>query len=276
MHRRDFLQLSAGLAAFAAAPAPGATSGSNGPGMLTGIALAHDCAAVCIAYDAVAPAVKQALSKRLEIVALGNVIPSGARRLPAMLESKEERRQALALGFVIHRAAERTWPAASNTAEAGIYQDAHLLRQAIPNTSMPMKALLEDTGRRLMIGIHTFEPDAEDVENWIARLIDWDERTHRMYSEYAAAYSSPDSGKLKRYVEAVNFYDASDPLIAMAPELRRGDRVAEPDLQAAMSAPPKSVYGKALRESCKHVIAASDFVAGKSGADALRSALSLG
>lgn len=279
MHRRDFLELSASLAAFAAVPAARAASGSAKPGMITGIALSRDCAAVCNSLEAMAGPAKAALSNRLDIVSLGDIIPSGAARLTALLDSKDDKRHALALGYLIGRAISRDWAPADAPAECATYQDAHILRElstAPRNVSaQSMEKLLYTISRRLMVGIHTFEPDAEDVENWIVRLVDWDERTNAMHREYAVAFAAPDRSKLKRYVESVSLFDQQDSLIAAAAQLRRGAQISAAEMDAAMRAKGTSLYGKALRAAVSDLSSASEYMAGRMDGAQLRKALAL-
>ncbi len=86
-------------------------------------------------------------------------------------------------------------------------------------------------------------------------------QTHRItVLRYSAAYFAPDEDKVRRYIVEPNFYDPSDPVIALARSLQRGSPRKEISLDEAMAlAPRQSQYAQALERAVRYIHAASEY-----------------
>lgn len=126
-----------------------------------------------------------------------------------------------------------------------------------------LASLFTALGQRLLVRLHTFEPDAEDVDNWLARLIAWKEQQQRLFLRYAKVCHSPEPDKVRQFVTQMNFFDCSDPLIRIARSLRRGSlplaSQVEPALEAASG---QSQYAQAIQRGYTHLQAVGKFFAG--------------
>lgn len=199
---------------------------------------------------------------------------------------------ALATGWLFHKAADTQFSAASRVSatkshdedriDSTIYQDIAVLREIYLSEKGPsastasngmsvhpsiqavsvkdLNDLFDAMGRRLLIQLHTFEPDAEDVDGWLPRLFAWRERQDALFRRYAEAYRSPDPGKVRRYITGANFYDRTDPIIRLARSLQHGAANNKADLDRAIAAAnSQSQYAQALRTGYRHLQAASEF-----------------
>lgn len=289
-NRRTFLKLSAlagagvmvgGLplrAAFAAA------DGEAGP--LTSAALIDDALRLTRYAPSVAPAFRESFATGMnvwdglpgDVAQFGAFMPASQadvlgvlRRLrdrwPGQGNERLDAKLALIAGWLVHRtAADVIAPAAENE-EARIYQDAALLRarsadataQASPEA---VAALFREVGPRTLVRFHTLKPDDDDAMGWVLRLRDWRRAHAERMQRYADAYARPDRTAVQRYVEQPGFYDAEDPIVRLARELRRADAPSPVDVQAARAGDNDSLYGRALAHAVGDLLAASAYFVG--------------
>jgi hypothetical protein len=77
---------------------------------------------------------------------------------------------------------------------------------------------------------------------------------------YSRAYREPDPDRMRRYIIEPNFYDPSDPVIALVRSIQRGKPRADIRLDEAIAAAPKqSQYAQALERAYRYLTAASDY-----------------
>jgi hypothetical protein len=163
------------------------------------------------------------------------------------------------------------------TPEGRLYRDVEVLRElhaaspeAKPPGSDPQAAseLLLCIARRLMIGLHTFEPDAEDIDGWLERLVRWHNDLEALYTALGRAYAAPDAAPRRRFVTDPRFYDRRDALIRIARSLDHGAMAKPRDLQNASHGPAqRSLYGAALADGLRRLAGASAFLAGAMGVE---------
>ena len=131
----------------------------------------------------------------------------------------------------------------------------------------PQDEVLEDLfnliGARLVIGLHTFAPDGQDVNGWMRRLVAWQRAYKELFHHYAEVYRAPAPDKLRRFVAETNFYNREDALIRLARSMQRGAIAPRPDVDAALEAAgSQSHYARALRQGQMYLRAASAYMDG--------------
>ncbi len=263
--------------ANAAAGTPG-TAVPELAGELTQLAIADDCIRLAMLSRGLGEAVKKALAVHREASHLGGLLPPGGKQIAAILSAyranpsgkDSPERLAVALGALLARAAAGA--VEGLPPEGRLYRDAEVLRElhaaapaAKPPATDPHAAseLLVCIARRLMIGLHTFEPDAEDIDGWLERLVRWHNDMDALYAALGRAYAAPDPAKRQRFVSAPGFYDRRDPLIRIARSLDQGAMARPRDLEKALNGPAqRSLYGAALANGLKRLAGASAFLAG--------------
>jgi hypothetical protein len=210
----------------------------------------------------------------------------GFRSAPLVPKTKPESILAFVLGWLCHRAAEHHLK--PETAESGMYRDAFLFHRLYVNNSntpepyrteaydkkaksLPASAsissgdvqeLFQVIQQRLLIEMHTFVPDVEDIEGWLDRLhANYQERAAYM-DRYAEAVMNPDPAKVQQLVTDTNFYDDEDAIIQLAQAVRQGRKPSQETIEAAFAAEPGSSYAKALKEGLGNLRNASVFFSG--------------
>ena len=203
-----------------------------------------------------------------------------------MLEPK----LAFAAGWLAHRAAHAAIYDGPRE-DAGIddralYHDVTLLHAmhqsepvepfgAAPSVDA-LAQLLQMMYLRTYMRMHTIDPDFDDVEDWILRLVRRSRDLESLTQRYAAAYLQPEAAKLRRYVEVPNFYDASDPLIQLARSLHQGITESTVDLEEAVAASSaQSQYARALGHAYQALASVSAFHEGALGEAELQTTLQL-
>lgn len=178
--------------------------------------------------------------------------------------------------------------------EAFVYHEAFQSRQVNPYhtalfeealDSLPASACLDVAAteevlrvlmQRALIEMHTFIPDAEDVEGWLNLLYARQQRFYVDLDRYAAAIANPDPEKVKRFITDVNFYDRADPIIRGARAIQQGEAVSAADVREAAQAPASSHYAQALQLGYDYLAAASDYFTGASDREMLYQRLNIG
>ncbi len=215
---------------------------------------------------------------------------------------------AFVLGWLSHRAADRQmkpiWRSmpdeTKSPTDCSIYHDVFLLREVYgggrqgpycsATAEEPIRSLeaaecmdaaaVEDLfrafGIRTLLAIHTFIPDGEDIEGWIERLIGVRQRVRVDIARYARAFAKPEPDKVRRYIDEVGFYDASETLIRLARSIQRGAPDGTIDLDSALeSAADGSQYAQALRKAFLYLRAASRFYLGRMPEEEVRDRLDI-
>jgi hypothetical protein len=241
--RREFIQLAGALAAIpsasvAATPQPGFA------GRLSRMIFLEDVSSLVARSLAIPAPAAKAISSNHSLFLAGGRLDSASASPNATM--------AIAAG---RNAVTAYAPLAPHDDRKRLEWDARLLRElsvrtglgAAPVSTSDIAGLFETMSRRVLIGIHTYIPDDQDVEQWMERLIRLHDSAHSYWAQLAAAFQSA-----RVAVDAA--YDASDPIIRAVSAVPRGplDRA---DLERALSATPKSAYGRALLDAHARLVA---------------------
>ena len=142
--------------------------------------------------------------------------------------------------------------------------DSEPVPPADPSASVDELArLLQMMYLRTYIRMHTIDPDFDEVEPWILRLVAWHRDLEPLTRRYARAYLQPDPALVRRYVEEPGFYNPDDLLIRLARTLHQGIANGPVDVaQAASSSAEQSRYARALGRAYRTIKAVGDFHAG--------------
>lgn len=274
---------------------------------ITHTAIVDDCLRLLRAAPEICPAFQEVARDQLEVARLGGITRYGDRFTVRLLESFRARwptrhptdqlepKLAFVLGWLAHRAADRqmkpVFRAADpqhtqNPTDCSVYHDAFVFREVYANgadepyhpamfddrwkaANEVLRALLQ----RALLELHTLIPAGEDIEGWLDRLLALRQTYQVSRARYVEAILRPDPAKVQRFIVAMNFYDATDPIIAAARALQRG---APADVATAVALPARSHYGQALQLGWDYLKAASDFFAGKLSTAELSARLNIG
>lgn len=262
---------------------------------ITHTALTDDCARLTCFCPTTADAIREALADHPDIARLGGITRRGDEFTVGLLnrirdgwaaQSLAERlpeKLAFVLGWMCHRAADRQMKPLFRRLDAGctlkptdcsIYHDVFLFREVYgggarePYSQGTLSAdlgadeleqLLRTIWQRSLIAMHTFIPDADDIDGWLERVFSLRQRFTVDLRRYAEVLANPDHEKTQRFLREPNFYDGGDPLIALARDLQAGRVPPLEALPAALQAAPQSQYAQALRRAYDYVQAASRY-----------------
>ncbi|MCU0227221.1 MAG: hypothetical protein MUF01_06240 [Bryobacterales bacterium] len=247
------------LAEGAASADPTFPGGSIRPGDVARTAMLHDAVILTMLSQGTPASIRHLLALEPADVLLGQALASG---VPAGTEKPQP--DALRLGAKMAAAADALLQPMlpTNTTERDaclLYWDVATmlgssgspgpLKEAIPMDQL--RGFFEALHRRLFIGIHTLEPDAEDIEGWIERIVAWDAQREGMSDRYARALATRDSAEWRRFVEEAGFYSVEDPYIRLALAARKG-AVTSTEASARLTASqPACVYAKAMQAAIR-------------------------
>jgi hypothetical protein len=249
MNRREFAYVTGFSSALAAAGTGGATVHPRpgripeAAGLVSEMVFLDDCVRLSMYDPAAKPEVKKALTAHPDFVRNGALWPG------APAGSSEE--IALAAGHGFFQALRRHRK--PDSVEARLYQDVAVMRDISsragcePDKSAPVGDLLNVLHVRRRLGLHTLNPD-DNIQSWLEGIVSWWREQRDLRDALAAAYTTPDSGKMREF--AADFYNPADPLIRLA----RGFQIADvapadafrPALEQARGG---SHYGRALAEA---------------------------
>lgn len=296
LRRREFLMLSAfagaGLTfdlfpaeAVLAAKPPAVSFGEAEA--LTPLAVADDCIGLAAVATGLAAPLRHSLTVKPAVVHVSGLLRDGQRHVvPLLAECRErwaarkagdftEEKLALAAGWLIHKATRETFEPLFKklgdeqaVSECRLYHDVTLLRElrdergGQPTVSkQDLSDLFRAMAQRLMIRLHTFEPDEEDVDGWLARLFAWRARQQALFERFATIYHSPDPAQARRFVGAPNFYRREAAILRAARAVRRGALAAPDAIEAAAQSPAsQSLYAQALARGFRQLQAVSDYL----------------
>lgn len=215
---------------------------------------------------------------------------------------------AFVLGWLSHRAADRQMKpvfrefdpdCALSPSDCSIYHDIFVYREVFgsgagepystamfepameshPGASAVDVATLESLFRvmwqRMLLAMHTFKPDGENIDAWLDNVIGRHQRLTVDIRRYAEAFHSPDPAKVDRFIVQPNFYDREEPLIVLARALQRGER-PNTTVADALAVPAQSRYGLALHRACRYLHAASEYFRRQTDESDLRARLDIG
>ncbi len=145
-----------------------------------------------------------------------------------------------------------------------------------------LHALVRVLLRRALIEMHTLIPDEDDPGGWIERLFKRKQDFYVDLARYDKVIRNPDPEKLRKYIVDDNFYDSTEPIIAVARRLQREEQVPPADVTKALHPDlldpqePHSHYAQALKLAYGYLQAASDFFISTMTLDELKTRLDIG
>ncbi|MDA3797497.1 MAG: hypothetical protein PF692_00245 [Kiritimatiellae bacterium] len=200
---------------------------------------------------------------------------------------------AFVIGWMSHRAADRQFKRIFRSVDpdcefrptnCSVYHDAYLFgvsydngntspyTPAILNPGMEpdentklvnvetVEKLFDQMWIRMLIQMHTFIPDDDDIEPWLDNVCSKRQKIYVDLNRYAAAYANPDKDMYKRFITDINFYDANDKLLEIAEILRQDINQNKFELDEPQKvATEQSQYAQALSRAFKYVRAANSF-----------------
>jgi hypothetical protein len=222
-------------------------------------------------------------------------------------EDRLEPQLAFVLGWLCHRAADRQMKPifrrfhphkTQSPTECSIYHDIFLFGEvylyggespyhpamfgelfdvlkdevAIESLQTLVRVLL----RCALIEMHTLIPDEDDPAGWIDRLFKRKQDFNVNLARYDAVVRNPDPEKIRKYIVDDNFYDGTEPIVAVARKLQRGEPVAPGEVTEALHQDARCHYGQALKLAYGYLQAASDFFTSSMALDALKTHLDIG
>ena len=142
---------------------------------------------------------------------------------------------------------------------------------------MPKSTQRPTMARRQLIRLHTFVPDAQDIDGWVPRLAAWNQGNDALLRRYAEAYVTPDAAKTRKFIHDTNFYNRNDAVIRLVRALHRGELADPGELESAVKkSASQSQYAQALGRGFGHLKAASAFIDGSINEEALLEHLKTG
>jgi hypothetical protein len=313
IHRRAFMQLSALAGAgltFDLFPTKSVFAADhhavsfNENDALTPLAIADDCIRLAALASGLAAPLRHSLTAHPPIVYVSGLLRGGQQHvIPLLKQAREgwaarkagdltEEKLTLAAGWLVHQAVRETlhpvykkFADEKTVSECRLYHDVTVLREqqiaetgqrreAAAISSKDAAALFSAMSQRLLMRLHTFQPDVEDVNEWLGRLFAWRARQKALFENFAAACHSPDPAKVRQFVTTVNFYNREDALIRAARSLQRGPLATQEVINAAaQQASSQSLYAQALARGYRKMQAVSEFLKGKADESQLKSNL---
>lgn len=255
-------------------------------GEITRLALIGDATALALQDQTLPVLLRRALtgtSGLSSILGMGMMFPPGDSVISFLAAARrnwldsgtedDQHRLAIATGYLMHRAAEHRIrqgleAAGIKTAKqnvAKLQQDAEVIRSLLTNSPQIMaeiEALLFVLDQRLRIKLHTLKPDETDQTAWVLKLLEWDAAQEILFKQLAAAIAEPNASERFLYVEALNFFDSTSPLVTAA----RGQKAVE---LVADKTGETSLYGRALADCRRVVTLVGQFINGSISAEAL-------
>ncbi|MDY6941060.1 MAG: hypothetical protein SWY16_25805 [Cyanobacteriota bacterium] len=295
MDRREFLATMLIGSATAVAAAACGQNRQNWPtleitppasGDLTRLALISDATALALPDPSLPDSLRGALAGTAglsSILGMGILFPTQsaivsllAKARPRWFDSSaedNEHRVAIATGYLMHRAAERCIhkgfvEAGLNAAQeniAKLYQDAEVLRSflvEVPQTVAEAESLLSVLDRRLRIKAHTIRPDGTDIKAWVLKFLAWDAAQATLFEKLASTIAEPNAEERSRYVESLNFFDRTSPLVNAARSQQAVNLTAE-------NIEESSLYGRALLDCRRAISVVGQFIDGSIDASTL-------
>jgi len=110
-----------------------------------------------------------------------------------------------------------------------------------------------------MIGMRKFNQEATTPEDWLKAFPDQYQDPSENLRIYIEAYTHPDPQKMKRYSEALNFYNEEDELIRYVREIQYTGKSDISLEEAYKKAESQSHYAQGLRRSYYFMRMANDF-----------------
>lgn len=141
----------------------------------------------------------------------------------------------------------------------------------IPGTSSKdIAVLLATVDSRTGIRIHTYELDAENVGDWLLKMVAWSEGKADLRLQYAKAIATSEPRNIRKYIQNENFYNPNNEILKLGAALRRGDAEMTINTTTAISnAHSQSLYARAMAAGYGNLVAAAKYYLVQSGAQPL-------
>jgi len=222
-------------------------------------------------------------------------------------EASLEAKIAFILGWLCHRATDREFKPVFRSfdpegklspTDCSVYHDAFLFRELYMNepefsqtmfesnmggvaasTAVDVDSLLELFRvclKRILIEMHTFIPDQDDIDGWLEKLHSLQQTFYVDSDRYAEAVARPDPEKMRMFIEEIDFYDRSERLIVLTRSLRDGNSATQDELESVLTAETKSHYAGAVQRCFRYIEAASLFFEDDIDRDGLSERLDIG
>ena len=208
---------------------------------------------------------------------------------------------AFTLGSLTHRAADRLtkpitkcWPGKDQTGhtegqpnanESKIMQDLLVFREVydrgrsgdgaslfsptifqLPDSADAQEKVFQLLLRRSLIAMHTFNPDAANIHDWLDAVLKGVQQFPKSLKQYAELDRDWDPAKVKLYLTDKHFYDADEPLTQMARQLQQGRGSVTPEqvdeahrASDANGDTHRSRYERTLAKALDYLRAADDW-----------------
>ncbi len=214
---------------------------------------------------------------------------------------------AFILGWLCHRATDRQFKPVFRSfdpegklspTDCSVYHDAFLFRELYMNEAEFSPSMFERNMdsvaaskvvdapsllelfrvslKRILIEMHTFIPDQEDIDGWLEKLHSLQQTFYVDSERYAEVVARPDPEMIRRFIEEINFYDRSEPFLVLTRNLRNGKETTNDQLESALTAGTKSHYAQAVQRSFQYIEAASLFFEDDLDRDGLSERLDIG
>lgn len=260
---------------------------------ITHIAIVDDNIHLILNAPFISDAFKAALSANQGLARLGSITRYGDRYNPQLLTElreiykegkageKERNRLCWVLGWMSHRAADRTVKhifrkldedCPISPTDCSVYHDAVSFKAVYGSGSGPFpKEVISQGGfskaeiavqalfQRMMVSMHTFKPDEEDIANWIDRAEELRQKAYVNLERYRKAAMEPDEDMMKRFIIDPNFYNPKDPIITVARCIANGEDVKIKWDKLLDEKQATSIYAQALRRAFRYVKAANEY-----------------
>jgi hypothetical protein len=110
------------------------------------------------------------------------------------------------------------------------------------------------------VELHSFHKNGPDVGKWVDHFVEYHQEFTEDLRIYIEAFNNPDPAKMESYVDGINYYNASDPVIQWVRGIQLGKDVSDIDLdQALEKAAGQSQYAQALLKGYNYLMDASEY-----------------
>lgn len=260
---------------------------------ITHTAVVDDNVRLLLKAPFICDAFKAALITNQELARLGSIARWGDRHNPDLLTelreaykagsagTTERNRLAWVLGWLSHRAADRTAKHIFRALDSGcpfkptdcsIYHDAVVFKEVYGGGSgpfpletvsqgalSPSEVAVQALFQRLILCMHTFTPDSTAIGEWIDKVEKFRQNAYVNLERYRKAVMEPDPDMVQRFIVGPNFYEAQDPIIAAARAIANGEELEVDWGSLVDDKLATSTYAQALRRAFRYVSAANQY-----------------
>lgn len=268
-------------------------------------AVVEDSFAICLGLPDVSDDFRKVMTDHAKFAGLGSITVAGDAFSTRLLDEyrqkwnerddKMEARLAFVLGWISHRACDRTmkplWVEPPmkigsdvdpniSPKECSVYHEGFIYNKYYSHVpefhycifpedlkDLPGIKLINHEIAGMFIqqsfgvnymAIQTLPNDGEDQE-WFEKICKQAQKFYVDMMRYHRSAGNPDPDYTKEFLTDINWFDESDAIVRLALDLRDGKKVSEQAYIDAMGEEPTCHYGKALHLSIKYIMAASNY-----------------